>query len=389
MTKEEAVQAALDSLDQAMLSLTTLSAVGEITSAQRDAAEEELQDQIDTLLSRLKTLRATGSGVTPLPDTKKVEKLQRAVAALGGFTAAAATWDSVIQTVVTTASALANAASTSTAATPDGSVALAALVPDFAKMSLAIAGGTLAESLLIADTVSTALPARQSRLFVTARSGLRVRSGPGTNFDVRPPDLSYGTAVRPIRVQDGWTLIDIQGDGKADGYVSSGFLADQLLVAVRSGGLGLAETASQTPDAAKISELVGQGSGAAGLKQARKTASRALSGYPTNGCAAHLSALLQQASINVDMTFGAGKLAHILTERNWRRVPCGQQAPGDVGVCFDNDPTPVGADHVYLVIETLGPDRMMIADNQNPKDAPHERFTSGRGKTPTEYFLRA
>jgi hypothetical protein len=105
----------------------------------------------------------------------------------------------------------------------------------------------------------------------------------------------------------------------------------------------------------------------------------------------HLSALLQQASINLPMTWGAGKLAHRLAERGWRRVNVGEQQPGDVGVCYDNDPTPAGADHVYLVIEAQGPDQMLIADNQNAKALePHQRFASGKGnKTPTEYFLRA
>jgi hypothetical protein len=60
-----------------------------------------------------------------------------------------------------------------------------------------------------------------------------------------------------------------------------------------------------------------------------------------------------------------------------------------VGVCFDNDPSVSGSDHIYLVVATLGSDEMMIADNQRTSDAPHSRFASGHGKTPTEYFLRA
>lgn len=90
------------------------------------------------------------------------------------------------------------------------------------------------------------------------------------------------------------------------------------------------------------------------------------------------------------MTPGAGKLAHLLELRGWNRVSRGDQIPGDVGVTFDADHSIPGSDHVYLVIEALGADRMMIADNQNPEDAPHERYASGKGhKTPTDYFLRA
>jgi hypothetical protein len=141
-------------------------------------------------------------------------------------------------------------------------------------------------------------------------------------------------------------------------------------------------------DAGCIPELIRQGSTENGLKEARMRAARVLHGYPRNGCAVHLSALLQQAGIDVTMTRGAGKLARMIERRGWRRVRVGEQAPGDIGVTYDNDPTPPGADHVYVVIEARGPDEMMIADNQRREDAPHRRFASGKGKTPTEYFLR-
>lgn len=237
----------------------------------------------------------------------------------------------------------------------------------------------------------------QSRRFVSARSGLRVRAGPGTDFEVIPPGLPFGTAVFPMRIQDSWTLIDRQGDGKADGFVSSGFLTDQLLPGAAPTGAQatipvVVPLAVATPDADDVAELIREGGSAEGLKRARTTAKAALPGYPTNGCAAHLSALLQQASIAVPMTFGAGMLAHVLAERSWQRIGCGRQVPGDVGVCFDNNPNPPGADHIYLVVGTdgpSGPDRMMIADNQRQADSSHERFASGHGKTPTEYFLRA
>ena len=139
-----------------------------------------------------------------------------------------------------------------------------------------------------------------------------------------------------------------------------------------------------------MAELIRQGSTEAGLKAARTTAKVALPQYPTDGCAAHLSALLVQAGIDIPMTFGAGKLAQRLQDRGWTRIDVGTQVTGDAGVCFDNDPAPTGADHVYLVVEMQGPDEMLIADNQRTTDTPHKRFASGAGgKTPTEYFLRA
>jgi hypothetical protein len=44
---------------------------------------------------------------------------------------------------------------------------------------------------------------------------------------------------------------------------------------------------------------------------------------------------------------------------------------------------------IHLVVDTVGSNEMMIADNQRDTDAPHSRFASRKGKTPTEYFLRA
>lgn len=141
-------------------------------------------------------------------------------------------------------------------------------------------------------------------------------------------------------------------------------------------------------DAAHVPALIVQGSTAQGMAAARQTASAALAGYPTNGCAAHLSALLQQAGIDVSMTLGAGMLAHRIEQRGWTRIAVHSQRAGDIGVCFDNT-NPPGADHIYLVVARIDDDLMDIADNQNPADAPHRRYATGKGKTPTQYFLRA
>lgn len=207
-----------------------------------------------------------------------------------------------------------------------------------------------------------------------------MRSGPGAEFDITNM-LSHGALVSIIKVVDSWAMIDLEGDGVADGFVSAPFLT--------SVAASTANATGATPDAVHAAELLKQGSTEAGLKAAREAAAAALQGYPTNGCAAHLSALLRHAGIDVPMTLGAGKLAHILRDRGWTRIDVGNQQPGDVGVCFDNDPTPAGSDHVYLVVGISGADEMMIADNQRTADAPHKRFASGQGKTPTEYFLRA
>ena len=64
----------------------------------------------------------------------------------------------------------------------------------------------------------------------------------------------------------------------------------------------------------------------------------------------------------------------------------GQQQPGDVGSTCGTTPNH-GFDHIYLLLQRVDADEMVIADNQSSK--PHTRFVSGKGKTPTKFFLRA
>jgi hypothetical protein len=92
----------------------------------------------------------------------------------------------------------------------------------------------------------------------------------------------------------------------------------------------------------------------------------------------------------VPVTTGAQNLADRLRlNRKWMRVKVGKQQAGDVGVCFSQSNDVSGADHIYLVVEPQGDDKMLIADNQVQGQA-HIRYASGKGgKTPTEYFLRA
>jgi putative chitinase len=150
-----------------------------------------------------------------------------------------------------------------------------------------------------------------------------------------------------------------------------------------------AQVVAKSGDGDKVPKLIQLGSTPAGLAAARADAAKRLDIYPRLGCAAHLSALLNRAGVTVEPTRGAQRLVDRLEDRGWTRVDLGNQLPGDVGVTYDRDPSRPGADHVYLVIQNFDGDKMMIADNQNDKDSPHERWASGRGKTRTSYFLRA
>jgi hypothetical protein len=139
-------------------------------------------------------------------------------------------------------------------------------------------------------------------------------------------------------------------------------------------------------DLARIPALIEIASSPQGLAAAQAVARKKHKPFPTNGCAYNLSALLMAAGIDVRMTGGAGRLATALSKRGWTPVEVGDQLAGDVGVTVDaNDRA--GPDHIYLVIESIDGDRMLIADNQAA--TVHERRASGRGRTRTSYFLRA
>ncbi|WP_027360132.1 hypothetical protein [Desulforegula conservatrix] len=110
--------------------------------------------------------------------------------------------------------------------------------------------------------------------------------------------------------------------------------------------------------------------------------------WPHDGCAINLSNLLQAGGIPVPDILQALALGkHLRDHRGWQVIPNGQQQPGDVGSTCGSTPNH-GFDHIYLVLQRVDNDEMVIADNQKPK--PHTRFVSGKGgKTPTKFFLRA
>lgn len=58
---------------------------------------------------------------------------------------------------------------------------------------------------------------------VIARSGLRLREGPGTQFEV-VGGLRTGQIVFVRSVSDGFAQVDVEGDGQVDGFASAGFL---------------------------------------------------------------------------------------------------------------------------------------------------------------------
>lgn len=144
-------------------------------------------------------------------------------------------------------------------------------------------------------------------------------------------------------------------------------------------------------DKDKLAQLVALGSGPHLLQAQHRAALLLLHEtglvFPKDGCAITLSVLLQDAGIDVDDTYGALDLVNVLKARKWQVVAKGQQQAGDIGTTCGAH-AHHGVDHIYLVLQAVNADEMVIADNQ--ADHPHFRFVSGKGgKSPTTYFLRA
>jgi hypothetical protein len=59
---------------------------------------------------------------------------------------------------------------------------------------------------------------------VIARAGVRLRAGPGTNFDISQV-IPFGTRLHVVKTTGEWSLIDLVGDSAVDGFVSSHFIS--------------------------------------------------------------------------------------------------------------------------------------------------------------------
>lgn len=87
---------------------------------------------------------------------------------------------------------------------------------------------------------TTSRVATRTLMKVTARRGLVLRAGPAPTFD-KLAVLEEGTLVEALGKSGDWVEVDLQGDGKTDGYMHSGFLR------TISGGLPSAPTGQLRP----------------------------------------------------------------------------------------------------------------------------------------------
>lgn len=76
----------------------------------------------------------------------------------------------------------------------------------------------------IGDFALATPTAQATAMQVIARSGLRLRTGPGVDFPTQKL-IPYGAMVHVLKAEGAWSLVDLEGDGAADGFVSTSFLA--------------------------------------------------------------------------------------------------------------------------------------------------------------------
>ncbi|QWW71372.1 SH3 domain-containing protein [Rhizobium sp. WYJ-E13] len=86
-------------------------------------------------------------------------------------------------------------------------------------------GEYVAEYLASARSVAAAAQIHVGRYVVIARDGLRLRGGPGTEYEALKT-LPTDTRLDVVDASDGpWVQVDLEGDGLLDGYGHSAFLA--------------------------------------------------------------------------------------------------------------------------------------------------------------------
>ncbi len=73
------------------------------------------------------------------------------------------------------------------------------------------------------DLGAAPAPSSGERFVVNARSGLRLRTQPSESAEIIR-SLPFGTPVSVLRREAEWALVDLQGDGAADGFVFFAFL---------------------------------------------------------------------------------------------------------------------------------------------------------------------
>ena len=111
-----------------------------------------------------------------------------------------------------------------------------------------------AHDLAVPSVVAEPAASASAIHMVIARDGLRLRTGPSPQFDVVRV-IPHGARVNVIGREGDWWLVDLQGDGKADGFMSRAFL--RAVTELDGGGVASAALATAAPAPALGGDITG------------------------------------------------------------------------------------------------------------------------------------
>lgn len=205
------------------------------------------------------------------------------------------------------------------------------------------------------DTPIAHDPANTVAVFeVVARSGLRVRGGPGETFGALRT-LPMGTIVHGLGQEGEWVQVDIDGDGVADGFMARSFLK------ALAGGLALPSPTTPAPYAIAQAELALDVREIAGVQNNprivlyhRSTADGAAPDEVA-WCSSFVNYCVEQAGIKGTDS----KWARSWHDENWGQVVTGDPQPGDIVVWRRQSPSTDGG-HVGFFVDMVGTDTIRV-----------------------------
>lgn len=216
-------------------------------------------------------------------------------------------------------------------------------------------------------------------MVVIARSGLKVRRGPGTGFD-ELRTLPRGTLVTALGRNGDWVQVDLEGDGAADGFMHGSFLGP-----VAGGFPAPAAPGARPLDVARaelalgVAELPGAAHNPRILLY-HATTTLAARDDETAWCSSFVNYCVEQAGLRGTRSAGA-RSWH---DRGWGQDVTAAPEPGDIAVFGrTGGGARPGSGHVGFWLADAGTHVRLLGGNQGnrisvegyPKDGIKGSFT--------------